>query len=78
VRIPHLYNGRGKTFFFVNYDRTAISNSTTVTETISTAAQRKGELSNLRDPSSMARRAHPRIRRNDLSDHGTIIASICR
>jgi hypothetical protein len=26
VRIPHLYNGRDKTFFFVNYDRTAIPN----------------------------------------------------
>jgi hypothetical protein len=46
VRIPHLYNGRDKTFFFVNYDRTAIPNSTTVTETVPTAAQRKGDLSN--------------------------------
>jgi hypothetical protein len=46
VRIPRLYNGRDKTFFFVNYDRTAIPNSTTVTETVPTAAQRKGDLSN--------------------------------
>ena len=46
VRIPHLYNGRDKTFFFVNYDRTATPNSTTVTETVPTAAQRTGDLSN--------------------------------
>ncbi|MDT7814849.1 MAG: hypothetical protein QOJ42_4765, partial [Acidobacteriaceae bacterium] len=46
VRIPHLYNGRDKTFFFVNYDRTAIPNSTLVTETVPTAAQRSGDLSN--------------------------------
>jgi hypothetical protein len=46
VQIPHLYNGRDKTFFFVNYDRTAIPNSTLVTETVPTAAQRMGDLSN--------------------------------
>ena len=45
VRIPHLYNGHDKTFFFVNYDRTAVPNSTTVTETVPTAAQRTGDLS---------------------------------
>ncbi len=45
VRIPHLYNGHDKTFFFVNYDRTAVPNSTTVTETVPTAAQRQGDLS---------------------------------
>jgi hypothetical protein len=46
VRIPHLYNGHDKTFFFVNYDRTATPNSTLVTETVPTAAQRTGDLSN--------------------------------
>ncbi len=46
VRIPHLYNGRDKTFFFVNYDRTIVPNSTLVTQTVPTAAQRKGDLSN--------------------------------
>jgi hypothetical protein len=50
VRIPHLYNGHDKTFFFVNYDRTAIPNSTTVIETVPTAAQRKGDLSNASAP----------------------------
>jgi outer membrane receptor protein involved in Fe transport len=50
VRIPHLYNGHDKTFFFVNYDRTAIPNSTTLTETVPTAAQRKGDLSNASAP----------------------------
>jgi hypothetical protein len=46
VRIPHLYNGHDKTFFFVNYDRTALPSSTLVTETVPTAAQRTGDLSN--------------------------------
>ena len=46
VRIPHLYNGRDKTFFFVNYDRTIQPNSTLVTQTVPTAAQRTGDLSN--------------------------------
>jgi hypothetical protein len=46
IRIPHLYNGHDKTFFFVNYDRTISPNSTLVTETVPTAAQRTGDLSN--------------------------------
>jgi hypothetical protein len=50
LRIPHLYNGHDKTFFFVNYDRTAIPNSTLLTETVPTAAQRKGDLSNSPQP----------------------------
>jgi hypothetical protein len=46
VRIPHLYNGRDKTFFFVNYDRTIQPASTLVTDTVPTATQRTGDLSN--------------------------------
>jgi hypothetical protein len=46
IRIPHLYNGRDKSFFFVNYDRTISPNSSLVTETVPTAAQRTGDLSN--------------------------------
>jgi hypothetical protein len=46
IRIPHLYNGHDKTFFFVNYDRTISPNSTLVAETVPTAAQRTGDLSN--------------------------------
>ncbi|WP_254063506.1 TonB-dependent receptor [Granulicella sp. S190] len=50
VRIPHLYNGHDKTFFFVNYDRTISPNSTLVTETVPTAAQRTGDFSNASAP----------------------------
>jgi hypothetical protein len=50
VWIPHLYNGHDKTFFFVNYDRTTSPNSTLVTETVPTAAQRTGDLSNALAP----------------------------
>ena len=46
VRIPHVYNGHDKTFFFVNYDRTITPNSSTLTFTVPTAAQRTGDLSN--------------------------------
>jgi hypothetical protein len=50
IRIPHLYNGRDKTFFFFNYDRTATPSSTLVTQTVPTAAQRMGDLSNASNP----------------------------
>jgi hypothetical protein len=46
IRIPHVYNGHDKTFFFVNYDRTIRPSSTVATETVPTAAQRTGDLSN--------------------------------
>jgi Carboxypeptidase regulatory-like domain/TonB dependent receptor/TonB-dependent Receptor Plug Domain len=46
IRIPHLYNGRDKTFFFFNYDRTVTPSSTLLTFTTPTAAQRTGDLSN--------------------------------
>ncbi len=50
VRIPHLYNGRDRTFFFVNFDRTITPSSTTLNETVPTAAQRTGDLSNALAP----------------------------
>lgn len=34
VRIPHLYNGRDKTFFFVNYDKLIFKNSSLSTYTV--------------------------------------------
>jgi len=46
VRIPYLYNGRDKTFFFVNYDRTFSPSTTNLAFTTPTAAQRMGDLSN--------------------------------
>jgi Carboxypeptidase regulatory-like domain/TonB-dependent Receptor Plug Domain len=46
IRIPHLYNGHDKSFFFFNYDRTIQPQSTLVTETVPTAAQRTGDFSN--------------------------------
>ncbi len=46
IRIPHLYNGTDKTFFFVNYDRTFSPSTTNLAETVPTAAQRTGDLSN--------------------------------
>jgi hypothetical protein len=45
VRIPRLYSGRDRTFFFVNYDRTISPSTTNLAETVPTAAQRSGDLS---------------------------------
>ncbi len=46
IRIPHLYDGHDKTFFFVNYDRTLLPSSQVISETVPTADQRSGNLSN--------------------------------
>ena len=45
VWIPHVYDGRQKTFFFVNYDRTLQKVSHTTTSTVPDAAMRAGDLS---------------------------------
>ncbi|SEG67155.1 TonB-dependent Receptor Plug Domain [Bryocella elongata] len=45
VRIPKIYNGRDKTFFFVNYDYTIQPSTSSFTDTVPTAAQRTGDLS---------------------------------
>jgi len=44
VRFPH-YDGRKKTFFFFNYDRTVQPSSAVLAFTVPTAAQRAGDLS---------------------------------
>jgi hypothetical protein len=49
-RLPHRYRGRDKTFFFVNFDRTIQPTPTTYTDTVPTAAQRTGDLSNALAP----------------------------
>ena len=49
VWIPKLYNGKGRTFFFLSYERTSTSkNSTTSGQTI-TEAERGGDFSNSPD-----------------------------
>ena len=47
VRIPKLYNGRDKTFFFFNFEQYRTSNSISGTplETVPTAAFRQGDFS---------------------------------
>ena len=62
IRIPHLYNGRDKTFFFVNFDRTIQPATTTFTDTVPTLAQRGGDLSNAiapLDANGVARKLQP-------------------
>ena len=40
VRIPHVYNGRDKTFFFFSFDQPASTSSATAISTVPTCAQR--------------------------------------
>jgi hypothetical protein len=49
VRVPHLYNGKDKTFFFYDYEGTRQSSATTKLMTVPTAAERAGDFSNTRD-----------------------------
>ncbi len=49
VLIPHLYNGRDKTFFFVDYQGTRIVQGKTYTETVPTALENSSGFTNLQD-----------------------------
>jgi len=48
--IPKLYNGKNKTFFFVNWEGFGLRQGVTDTETMPTAAERGGDLSELQTP----------------------------
>jgi Carboxypeptidase regulatory-like domain len=48
--IPHLYDGRNKTFFFVNWEGFGLRQGQTFTETVPTAAEIGGDLSALQTP----------------------------
>lgn len=47
VYIPKVYNGKNKTFFFVDYEGFRLRQGASYTETVPTAAQRAGDLSGL-------------------------------
>ena len=49
VFIPRLYNGRGKTFFFVSFERTSTSKKSTSTGQTITDAERGGDFTNSPD-----------------------------
>lgn len=49
VIIPHLYHGRDKTFFFVDYQGTRIVQGKTYTETVPTTQENASGFSNLQD-----------------------------
>ena len=49
VYIPHVYDGKNKSFFFVNYEGFRLRQGQSFTETVPTAAERLGDFSNLRD-----------------------------
>ncbi|UWZ85843.1 TonB-dependent receptor [Occallatibacter riparius] len=45
IRIPHVYNGRDKSFFFFNWEQLKYTTSSPVTSTVPTAAERTGDFS---------------------------------
>lgn len=47
VYIPHLYNGQDKTFWFFAYERYSLAEDSAQSETVPTAAMRKGDFSGL-------------------------------
>ena len=47
IFIPHLYDGRNRSFFFVNWEGFAVRQGTTFLETVPTAAELSGDLSGL-------------------------------
>ena len=49
VKIPHLYNGHDKTFFFFDYQGTRIVKGKTFTQTVPTAAEASSGFTNLQD-----------------------------
>lgn len=50
VFIPHIYDGRNKTFFFVDWEGFSLRQGETFTETVPTAAEIGGNLSALQTP----------------------------
>ncbi len=67
VVIPKLYDGKNKTFFFVDYEGFRLRQGQSETETVPTAAERNGDLSalgNIYDPLTTCRAAgsgYPRV-----------------
>ncbi len=52
VWIPHLYNGRDKTFFLASYEGLRNTGATSSTQTVLTDAQRRGDFSAIKAPLS--------------------------
>lgn len=51
VDIPHIYNGRDKTFWFLSWEGFRLRQGATAVTTVPTLAERGGDFSNLRDSS---------------------------
>src|SRR5262249_11573641 len=49
VVIPHVYNGKGKTFWFVDYEGTRIRQGTVLVKTVPTAAERNSGYTDFTD-----------------------------
>jgi hypothetical protein len=49
IVIPHVYNGKDKTFFFVDYEGTRIRQASTYTTTVPTATERNSGYTDLQD-----------------------------
>jgi hypothetical protein len=52
VMIPHLYDGRSKSFFFADYEGFDLPESVTMEATVPTAAMKNGDFTNYSNPSA--------------------------
>jgi hypothetical protein len=52
VVIPHIYDGRNKSFFFVDYEGFRLPESVTMEAVVPTAAMKKGDFTNYSNPSA--------------------------
>jgi len=76
VRIPKLYNGKDKTFFFTSYERTSISRAETTTGQTITNAERGGDFTNSPDGIPVINGVPtPIIPTSDFSTLGNLINS---
>jgi hypothetical protein len=53
IRIPHLYNGKDKTFFFFSWEQYQQKNGGVTTSSIPTAAERTGDFSAVLNPANV-------------------------
>jgi hypothetical protein len=80
IVIPHLYNGKGKSFFFFAYERYSLAQSVSQNETVPTVAMRNGDFSGLINSSGVLQQLYdPATTAPSTNCNGTGAAnSACR
>ena len=69
ILIPHLYNGKGKSFFFFAYERFSLGQSTPEAAFVPTAAMRSGDFSGLKPGNVLQQLYDPNTTGNAASNY---------